>query len=225
MSFDTSAARDEILASIRRNLEASAAHEHANTHRAQRTETITITEAKPAPSSLTETFVQNLEAVKGGWAVVSDINEASIVLQNLLTEIAPGRIAISDSPRVKSLVDQIKTNAEILERATTADLFDCDVGITTAQLAMAETGTLVMRLESEFSRLTSLVPEVHICILDASNIRATMGEVLAEIAPSLDPTVTFITGPSRTSDIELTLAIGVHGPRELFVIVIEDPIA
>jgi L-lactate dehydrogenase complex protein LldG len=219
MSVDTSSAREEIFASIRRNLQASAAHEHEHAHHAPAAP-VAIEPANDN-SSLTERFVENLEAVRGEWAIVSNAEEAAQVLQDIIGRIKPSRIAVSDSPLVRNLIDQIKPGAEILERAAAAELFNCDVGITGAQLAIAETGTLVLRLESEFSRLTSLVPEVHICILEASRIRANMSEVLDEIAPELDPVVTFITGPSRTSDIELTLAIGVHGPRELFVIVIE----
>jgi len=67
----------------------------------------------------------------------------------------------------------------------------------------------------------SLVPPVHIAILDASRIVETLGEALALLRKDdeISPAVTFITGPSRTADIELTLAIGVHGPRELYVII------
>ena len=86
-------------------------------------------------------------------------------------------------------------------------------------------GTLVLESKKEFSRLTSLVPPVHICLLEAQNIHQTMTEILqilnASGRESLSRAITFITGPSRTSDIELILAIGVHGPARLQVIVIE----
>jgi L-lactate dehydrogenase complex protein LldG len=75
---------------------------------------------------------------------------------------------------------------------------------------------------AERHRLTSLVPPVHICILKADSIRQTLREILDLIGRDLSRTVTFVTGASRTSDIELTLAIGVHGPKELHVILIED---
>src|SRR5437764_71495 len=82
-------------------------------------------------------------------------------------------------------------------------------------------------LSSIRKHLASLVPPVHVAILEAGRIRQTMSEVLELITNSevgLSRTVTFITGPSRTSDIELTLAIGVHGPGELHVIVIDEPV-
>jgi L-lactate dehydrogenase complex protein LldG len=105
------------------------------------------------------------------------------------------------------------------------DVFQFDVGITTAQAAIAETGTLVLDSARERNRLVSLVPPVHIAIVDASSIFQTLGEALAFIHQdgNISPAVTFITGPSRTADIELTLAIGVHGPQELYVIVNDGP--
>jgi L-lactate dehydrogenase complex protein LldG len=75
--------------------------------------------------------------------------------------------------------------------------------------------------------LVSLVPPVHIAIVDAASIGQTLGEALAAVHRNgfaeMSPTITFITGPSRTADIELTLAIGVHGPQELYVIINEGP--
>jgi L-lactate dehydrogenase complex protein LldG len=73
----------------------------------------------------------------------------------------------------------------------------------------------------ERHRLVSLVPPVHIAILDASQIVATLGEALSTLRQEepVSPICTLVTGPSRTADIELTLAIGVHGPQELYVIV------
>ena len=103
----------------------------------------------------------------------------------------------------------------------TSEIFGFDVGITTAQAAIAETGTLVLDSDGERHRLVSLVPPVHIAIVDAATIYATLGETLSMLqkGKELSPAVTFITGPSRTADIELTLTIGVHGPQELYVII------
>ena len=111
---------------------------------------------------------------------------------------------------------------EFVQNAPASFLFGCDLGITSAQWAIAETGTLVLESEKESHRLTSLVPPVHLCILKASRIRQTLGEILELTGKDMSRTITFITGASRTSDIELTLAIGVHGPGELHVIVIAD---
>ena len=72
--------------------------------------------------------------------------------------------------------------------------------------------------------MVSLVPPVHIALLDGRQIVGTLGEALLLLRKSekVSPIVTLVTGPSRTADIELTLAIGVHGPQELFVIINES---
>lgn len=172
-------------------------------------------------SSLVESFQKSLEMVGAPCSIVSDENEASEGIKKVISSLAANRIAISDSELIKRLVDR-NGKTEVVENAPAAYLFDCDLGITSAQLAIAETGTLVLESDRESHRLTSLVPPVHLCVIKADNIRQTLGEILEITSRDLSRTITFITGASRTSDIELTLAIGVHGPGELHVIVVAD---
>jgi L-lactate dehydrogenase complex protein LldG len=70
----------------------------------------------------------------------------------------------------------------------------------------------------------SLLPPVHIAVVNSRDIHLTIGDALAAVGQenSLSRAITFITGPSRTADIELTLTVGVHGPKELHVIVIDE---
>ena len=130
------------------------------------------------------------------------------------------KIAISDSELVHRLVKTAKIEA--VENASREELFSSEIGITSAQSAIAETGTLVLESGAERHRLVSLVPPVHVCVLPARSIRGSMAEILELADTDAHRTITFITGASRTSDIELTLAIGVHGPGKLYVIVIKD---
>jgi L-lactate dehydrogenase complex protein LldG len=184
-----------------------------------------------APPSLLEIFRENLEAVGGHCMVASSEAEVVAALNSIVAGLQPTplrarRIALSNAPLIQRLAQQITaTTEEIAVTPSSADLFEYDLGITTAQAAIAETGTLVLDSECERHRLVSLVPPVHVAIVQASTIVLTLGEALAEVhrkeGVALSPTITLITGPSRTADIELTLAIGVHGPQELFVIVNE----
>lgn len=180
--------------------------------------------ARAPDQRLIDLFHEALEAVNGICTIVADEHEAALSLKHVIELNQLQRIAVSDSPIVERLMRQIDGNAEVLWNAEPAVLFDCDAGITSAQWAIAETGTLVLESKNERHRLVSLVPPMHIAIVEAARIRRTMSEVLELVgtAGELSRTVTFITGPSRTSDIELTLAIGVHGPARLHVIVIED---
>ena len=103
-------------------------------------------------------------------------------------------------------------------------LFEIDAGITSTAGAIAETGALILRSAENEPRLMSLVPPVHIAVLEADHIYNTFCEVIQKQNwPDKMPTnALLISGPSKTADIELTLAFGVHGPKELIVIILED---
>ena len=98
-------------------------------------------------------------------------------------------------------------------------LADCDLGVTGVDAALPETGTLLLRSSPERPRMVSLLPRVHLAILHPSELCADVGPALAKVAG--EGYWLFVTGPSRTSDIELTLTIGVHGPKSLYVWVCE----
>lgn len=223
--MSSSEAKNAIFASIRQNLAASrpfdAVHEehHGGHGDSNFTAPVLLEFSKEI---LIENFQTNLEFVGGNITVVYDESEATEVLLSLIKAKNARKIAFSDSPLVKKIVGFLKMDAEFIENAPAEILFETDLGITGAQWAIAETGTLVLESESERHRLTSLVPPIHVCILEAKNIRQTLGEILGILQQRLNPAITFITGASRTSDIELTLAIGVHGPGELHVILIDE---
>jgi L-lactate dehydrogenase complex protein LldG len=94
-------------------------------------------------------------------------------------------------------------------------LAECDLGVTSVDSALPETGTLLLRSSPERPRLVSLLPRVHLAILSPSALRADVSPALAQVKG--EGYWIFITGPSRTSDIELTMTIGVHGPKALHV--------
>ncbi len=94
-------------------------------------------------------------------------------------------------------------------------LAECDLGITGADAAMPETGTLLLRSSPEKPRAVSLLPRIHLAILNSSILRADLVPAFADVKD--DGYFVFVTGPSRTADIELTVTIGVHGPKALFV--------
>jgi L-lactate dehydrogenase complex protein LldG len=170
-------------------------------------------------------FQESLESVGGHCIIVNDQAAAAIELQNIITATNAQRIAVSDSQLVHNVTARLNTNAQILLNVDAPGLFDCDIGITGAQWGAAETGTLVLETDLERNRIASLVPPVHVALLPSARVRQNLGEVFQTLdalgRDGLSRTVTFITGPSRTSDIELTLAIGVHGPAVLYVIIIE----
>jgi L-lactate dehydrogenase complex protein LldG len=103
-------------------------------------------------------------------------------------------------------------------------LFGIDAGITSTLGAIAEIGAIILWPSEKEPRLMSLIPPIHIAVLDAAKIYNSFCEVIQnEKWPQKMPTnVLLISGPSKTADIELILAFGVHGPKELIVLIVDD---
>ncbi len=99
--------------------------------------------------------------------------------------------------------------------------FLADAGITSVDYGVAETGTLALLARPGQGRAVSLLPPVHIAVLDAGDVVAELAALFERVTArgELPSALTFITGPSRTGDIELVLTVGVHGPKELHLIV------
>jgi L-lactate dehydrogenase complex protein LldG len=105
-----------------------------------------------------------------------------------------------------------------------AHLFnEVDASITSTRGGIAETGSLILWPTNDEPRLMSLVPPVHIAVLKASELYTTFHEAMQaqNWAAGMPTNALLISGPSKTADIEQTLAYGVHGPKELIVLMIE----
>jgi len=102
-------------------------------------------------------------------------------------------------------------------------LFAIDAGITTTRGGIAETGALILWPDAREPRLLSLVPAVHIAILQADTIYNTFAEAMSSERwqEGMPTNALLISGPSKTADIELVLTFGVHGPKELIVFIVD----
>ncbi len=104
------------------------------------------------------------------------------------------------------------------------------IGLTAADFCMADTATLVMRTRPGQARSVSLVPSIHIAVIGIDQLVANLKELVAILkwdnrhqAEGLTNCMTFISGPSKTADIEATMVHGAHGPREVYIYVITGP--
>lgn len=104
---------------------------------------------------------------------------------------------------------------------TTGDVAAADVGISGADYGLAETATLITLAVTD-ERLASLLPPLHIALVEESRVLANLDEflTLTRLPAEASSSVVFISGPSRTGDIEQILVRGVHGPGELHVVIV-----
>ncbi|MFO7707431.1 MAG: lactate utilization protein [Desulfobacterales bacterium] len=102
-------------------------------------------------------------------------------------------------------------------------LFTVDAAITSTAGAVADTGALILQPDGREPRLMSLVPPVHIAVLQAQSIFPTLEDAMqaGHWTADMPTNLLLVSGPSKTADIELTLAFGVHGPKELIVLIVE----
>jgi L-lactate dehydrogenase complex protein LldG len=107
--------------------------------------------------------------------------------------------------------------------ARRSEWFDAiDASLTLARAAIAETGSLILWPDATEPRLMSLVPPIHFALLEASKIHADLYSAMRDERweTGLPSNALLISGPSKTADIQLTLAYGAHGPRELIVLIV-----
>jgi L-lactate dehydrogenase complex protein LldG len=189
----------------------------------------TLTEAA-GPIHLTVRTCVDINAVTAAIAeVVRDKNpewgdkKRVVAWQHPLIESLNLPGALSDQGVPVFFTDLQKTDEDSLRQG----IIDSYIGITSADFCMADTATLVMRTRPGQARSVSLVPAIHIAVVEFNRIIADLKELYAllkwdpqESKEGVTNCMTFISGPSKTADIEATMVHGAHGPREVHVFVL-----
>jgi L-lactate dehydrogenase complex protein LldG len=220
-----STARERILARLRQSRAVQPLH--ANPSRESEADWL----ARQAPlGDLAERFSAEQRATGGevrrvaGWAALPD------VAVPWLAEAGVRSIITGREPRLEPLRERLAADGRFTlrryERAMEeqrAELFGTDCGITTCRGAIAETGSLVLVPTPAEPRLLSLAPEVHLAVVERAGLVGRLSDFIAGGAyqRELPSNLVLISGASRTADIELVLAVGVHGPRRLLVALVE----
>ena len=174
-------------------------------------------------------FVEALTAVHGEVFVAGSLAAASEKLHELLSEIGTERIVINDeAPLSKLELPQLWPDFDwYVAGQNEGSLRDfcaaAEVGISGAEIALAETGSVLIHSGPGKSRLATLLPPVHIALLSSRKIVPDLFAYSGSRASDIPSNLTFVSGPSKTADIEQTMAIGVHGPKRFVVIVYDEP--
>lgn len=232
MTTDNTIARDVVLARIRQalgrtgSMAASAEPVAPDVPRRYRH----TGEHPPGSPALVDLFVDRLEDYRARVARSADDHAsiASTVRETVVLALSPngtedhadgGEVqdGILTAPGIPTAwVSGIGTRPD-LGTMTPAELDAVPAVVTGSVVAIAETGTIVLDGSPLCGRRAlTLVPDVHICVVRTADVVQTVPEALARLDPSRP--LTFVSGPSATSDIELTRVEGVHGPRTLAVI-------
>jgi L-lactate utilization protein LutC len=179
-------------------------------------------------TDLAARFTEALTAAQGEVIHAQNLDEAWKRLGDLLREIeAENIVANHESPITNYPITQLpnylnwhiagQSDGDLQAACETAD-----VGLTGAEAAFAETGSIVVSSGPTRSRMVSLLPPIHIALVPESKLTADIFTWAAARQGDLPANTVFISGPSKTADIEMTLVKGVHGPKRFIVILYGD---
>jgi len=177
------------------------------------------------PESADSEITRFLDEVKKLSGVGQKLSSSDIysALKSLVAEQNINKATVWETPHLRRLaiteilntlgVELVSPNADKHEMA------QCDLGVTEADFILPETGTIALCSSAEKPRAVSLLPRVHLAIVRPEMLRTDMHQVFTEAKDR--NYLVFITGASRTADIELTTTLGVHGPKNLYVWVMD----
>jgi L-lactate dehydrogenase complex protein LldG len=175
---------------------------------------------QPSTQDLELEFAENFTKLQGRFSFCS--NHTELVEQ--LSALASTRNWTKVICKENQLIQQLSSN-NFTQLNNTVSLTDCDAAITTCESLVARTGSMLLVNSNESGRTYSVYAPVHICIAYTSQLVYDIADALARIKTkygnNLPSVVSLATGPSRTADIEKTLVVGVHGPKEVFCFLVD----
>jgi len=180
-------------------------------------------------SQIAEAFKARAEAVS---AQVERVEDKALALELVVRLLRVE--GVSDSPHCGAVwaaspmvdaADRMSLEKAVpgLTFAVTRELAaDAKAGISQMDFGMAATGSLVQCADAVDKRLVSTLPSMHIAILSTAALLPDLPAVIARLDPRNSAYLSFITGPSRTADIERVLTIGAHGPERLVIVLVDN---
>lgn len=211
-------ARDEILGRVR----AGVGKADFAARRAQAEATLTRRERGPQPlmtADLAARFASKAESLSSSVERLARLDEVPAAVARYLAGLQLGQAAV-----VSGDLAELPWAAAGLSVAARPAVDADRVGITGCFCALAETGTLMLLSGPQTPATISLLPETHIALVPVSRIVASMEDAFALLRAEhgqLPRAVNFVSGPSRTGDIEQTIVLGAHGPCRVHLILVE----
>ncbi len=177
------------------------------------------------PDARLTVLTENLAKLKAQLIRVADMSQAALALAELSRTKQWKRLAYHAHTDTQALIKHVgcetwQADAEFDKQK----LESCDAGLTTCEAIVAQTGSIIVSSSTNGGRSLSILPHAHVVIARVDQVMGDLADAFAFIQqrngnhmPSM---ISFITGPSRTGDIERILVLGAHGPKELVLILV-----
>jgi len=173
----------------------------------------------PLPQEPEVEFAEQFTKLQGKFIYCINQQELAFQLGSLVRKQDWKKVFCNE----ETMISRIESS--IGERLKREDLGNCDVAITGCECLVARTGSIVISAAQQQGRTSSVYAPIHICIAFSNQVKPDIKDALQflkdKYANNLPSLVSFATGPSRTADIEKTLVVGVHGPKEVYCFLVE----
>jgi L-lactate dehydrogenase complex protein LldG len=175
---------------------------------------------EPLQQDLEVEFAEQFTKLQGRFIFCINQQELAFQLNSLIKKQDWNKVYCVEDKLIGSFADQLA------DRLIKTGLAGCDVSITGCEYLVARTGSIVLSAAQQSGRNTSVYAPVHICIAYTDQLVYDVKDALLGIkdkyGDNIPSLITFATGPSRTADIEKTLVVGVHGPKEVYLFLVES---
>jgi L-lactate dehydrogenase complex protein LldG len=172
----------------------------------------------PTEQELAIDFAQKFTELLGKFVYCADEGELAQQLAALIKSQKWGKIYSQESGWLDDMSEYQ------FDPVNTDDLASCDASITLCEHLVARTGTIVLSSQQLSGRATSVYAPIHICIAYTHQLVYDIADSLHQFKKEVDhipSMISYATGPSRTADIEKTLVVGVHGPKEVYCFLVD----
>ena len=167
-------------------------------------------------------FAEHFNSLLGRFVFCANQQEAGAQLNQLVLQRKWNKL-VCHEPALRSMLQKNGYN-----NFSDSSLAECDAAVTGCEALIARTGSIMMSTAQESGRTVSVYAPVHICIASANQLVYDVKDALQllkeKYGNKLPSFITLATGPSRTADIEKTLVVGVHGPKEVFCFLVDEEI-